>query len=496
MPQTLSRKVAKNSAINLTGVIITRAGRFLFFLLMARLLGPQDFGFFSIAFSLLLISQTFCESGFYSIFQRFIPVYLAGGEPGKAKGLITFALELPLTLSLVMVAAVCFVPHTWLATLGSNPKITPYIIILFIASPFYLLCELVSYLAMSRNRFVYKSIIYSSRFVLATMAALGLSYWGFKAQSLAWAFTLGALAASILALIFLFRLRADIFGSRRQYETRSWLKFMFPVLVVAVMAVLAGQMDRIFLGMMRSAAEAGIYNAAAKVVSQGNIIYATLAQAFVPLMSELFHARRLDELKELYNRVSWWCLLLCLPLQMVLVVFGREILSIFGHQFQAGYGALLIMTAYPLLLALAGPAGYLLRMANRQQTEALIFTVSAALSIGLNFLLIPRWGMLGAALAFAASASVMAVWNALQLYFYSGIHSLSKGFLGPIILSMALTTLAVELKTWSAPGALVVLFGGYLACLFRFFLDGEDKKILASFSGKLKRLVYAAPILP
>jgi O-antigen/teichoic acid export membrane protein len=123
--------------------------------------------------------------------------------------------------------------------------------------------------------------------------------------------------------------------------------------------------------------------------------------------------------------------------------------------------------------------------------EAAICSVCAVISIGLNYWLIPVWGMIGAALAFAVSCTTVVLWEAVQLFFYSGIHALSRSCLGPLILGGALTILATELKIWSLWAALALIVGGYLVAIFLLFLDQEDKQILAVFTGRLKKTVYA-----
>jgi len=84
------------------------------------------------------------------------------------------------------------------------------------------------------------------------------------------------------------------------------------------------------------------------------------------------------------------------------------LLSLFGADFVAGYPALIILTAGMIVNAAAGPVGLLLNMTGHQRLCAKIFGTSALINVVLNALLIPQLGIVGAALATAAT---MILWN-------------------------------------------------------------------------------------
>jgi len=492
MTQQLAKKVAKNSLINVFASGLSRLSRFVFFILLARLLGARDFGFFSIAFSLFMIIETFCALGSYNAFQRFVPDYLEKNLSGFAKGLLIFAFWTSLILSGLMVLSVTIAPNRVVALLGQDPQLASYLVPVFIGLPFYLLIELIVGLAMSRGQFGIKACLYSIRF-LSMLCLLGiLAGWGYKSQTLLWAFGVGAAMAALLALIFLPALVRNIWKSRSQYEYRAWFKFLCPVICTSLFVILASELDRVFLGMMRSAQEAGIYNVASRVIFQVNIINSSLSEAFLPEMTRLFHSGLMAELKALYQRVSHWCLVLYLPLQLLLIVFSQEILGIFGRDFQEGAVILLPMTLIPAIIACLGPSYYLLRMANRQKIESLIQMVSYATIPLLDFLLIPRFGMIGAVIAVAIGSITMVIWAGIQLYCYLGIHALNRSLLGPVVLTVALLSLALPLKHISLWAAGVLIVGGYCSFLYLFLMNQQDKEIIHMIFNKFAMIKWIA----
>jgi O-antigen/teichoic acid export membrane protein len=77
-----------------------------------------------------------------------------------------------------------------------------------------------------------------------------------------------------------------------------------------------------------------------------------------------------------------------------------------------------------------GPVGVVLIMTGHERDAALAIGVSAVLNLILNAILIPGWGMEGAAVATAASTVVWNILMAIALYQRSGIHSTILGKLG------------------------------------------------------------------
>jgi O-antigen/teichoic acid export membrane protein len=89
-------------------------------------------------------------------------------------------------------------------------------------------------------------------------------------------------------------------------------------------------------------------------------------------------------------------------------------LSLFGSEFAEGAPALVVLAGGYLFSALAGSVGYLLQMAGRQVAFQNITTLIMILNVLTNWLLVPRYGITGA----AVSTSVgLIAWNAACLWY-------------------------------------------------------------------------------
>ena len=88
---------------------------------------------------------------------------------------------------------------------------------------------------------------------------------------------------------------------------------------------------------------------------------------------------------------------------VLLLIFGRPMLSLFGPQFTDGYHLMFILAAGLLARAAIGPIERLLNMLGQQRVCAAVYAGAFALNLVLCFALIPLLGMAGAAIATASA---------------------------------------------------------------------------------------------
>ena len=169
-----------------------------------------------------------------------------------------------------------------------------------------------------------------------------------------------------------------------------------------------------------------------------------------------------------------------LVLALVYAVYPLKILGVFGRGFSAGREPLLILTSAQILSVAIGSVGYVLSMTEHQG----FFFRATLLSVILNFagdvLLIPLWGIKGAAVAtgfslvFSKILELLYVRKRLNMWVFS--YSVLKGtmlFLGLLILSLFLKSLN--------PWLPVIFFPIGSVALVSSLMDREDKRIFLSF---------------
>jgi O-antigen/teichoic acid export membrane protein len=251
--------------------------------------------------------------------------------------------------------------------------------------------------------------------LVALVLAIGL---GSVAALVAWAVPIAAgFLAALWALLRLVR-RAEARAARpgqpsqaeaagpepssRQLAAQFW-RFAAPRGLAGIFQVTVLWLDVLLVGALRSTSEAGVYAAASKLAMVGTLATEAVRIAIAPQISGLLARREQARAEGLYQVATWWIMTLCWPLYLGLAVFGPVVLRIFGAEFVAGGTALLILSLAMLVDLSTGNVTVMLLMGGKSSWNLLNALGALVLNVGLNLLLVPRIGIAGAALAWAAS---------------------------------------------------------------------------------------------
>lgn len=196
-----------------------------------------------------------------------------------------------------------------------------------------------------------------------------------------------------------------------QYEARTWMRGALPLLCIACINVLNGQTDVLMLAALRGSESAGVYQAAVRgaelVAFSLVIVNMAIQPSFARLHAAGDHAR-LQRLSILGARAATT---VALPLTAVMVLWGEPIMAAaFGANFARGGAALAVLSGAQLVNAFTGPANSLLDMTGHENDRLKAMSVGVLANVILNGLLIPRWDILGAAIATGIS---LILWNTI-----------------------------------------------------------------------------------
>ena len=212
-----------------------------------------------------------------------------------------------------------------------------------------------------------------------------------------------------------------------EYRISEWNKLGLTFLLLSGFQLLLMQTDIIMLGSYVSTKEAGLYAAAAKLVKLVTFGLFAINTVAVPIISQCYALKQKTELQGIITLAAKGGLLYALPVSLMMVVFGGKLLSLYGAAFMVGYIPLLILVGGRVIDSMTGLVGYLMMMTNHHKAAIKIFGSTVVLNIILNMLLIPGYGMKGAAIATTLS---MITWN-----FISVIYVRRKLGINPTLIS-------------------------------------------------------------
>jgi O-antigen/teichoic acid export membrane protein len=221
------------------------------------------------------------------------------------------------------------------------------------------------------------------------------------------------IAASIacaLGIIFLRRsLPASVTNSRPEFRTAQWINSAIPFVWMLGMNVIVTNVDTFLLGVLDSASSAGFYRVASQLAMLVVFPLTAINMAFAPVIASLYASGEIDSLRRRARLASRLALLAAAPIALGLLLVGKYALQLFGPDFAVAYPALVILTVGYFINAMTGTAGYVLIMTRHEGSAAMIFGAAASINVAGNLLLIPRFGLTGAAIATAVSIAVTSV---------------------------------------------------------------------------------------
>jgi O-antigen/teichoic acid export membrane protein len=225
---------------------------------------------------------------------------------------------------------------------------------------------------------------------------------------------------------------------------------------------------------MAGAVAAAVYTATTRFLVVGQMGNRAISLAVQPRLGESLGRDDLVAAKHFYEISTAWLMLVTWPLYLMFVVFGQRLLTIFGHGYDAGRGVLLVLALTMLFATACGMVDMVLNMAGRTSWNLFNVLLSLVSQFGLDVILIPHIGILGAAVGWAAAiavgnlAALLQVGLSLRLHPF-GPRTITAGVLalGCYLIVPGLVRLVLG-NTWAAVVvAGVIATTGYGALLWR-----------------------------
>jgi O-antigen/teichoic acid export membrane protein len=189
----------------------------------------------------------------------------------------------------------------------------------------------------------------------------------------------------------------------RSFATRFWISQSLPLLLLDGFSLLMFNLDILLLNLFVEPGQIGIYFAAIRTISLVSFIHFSVGAVAMTRFANLHAAGRRDDIFPTLRQMQRWTYWPSLAGIALLLGLGYPLLWLFGPEFTAAYPVMFILALGLLVRAYAGPAQSLLIVTGHQKTAAKILMLTVVLNAVLNLLLIPAWGIFGAASATAAS---------------------------------------------------------------------------------------------
>lgn len=461
------KTVAEGSMFVFAGMFVAKALHYLFRLMVARFLGPGEYGVFSLAFSVFTVAMLFSTIGLPTATNRFVSKHLGRGDHKRVRGTIRATFEMSVPLSL-LVGGGMFLLAPFLGTaVFQEPGTVPVIRIFAVMVPLrtFLNNVLETFKAFKRMDY-YAGVDHVLQSVVLILLTGVLLYSGFGVIGAAAAWVLSSATAAAIGFYLLQGRLCSVFhgaGTRNHWEM---LVFALPLFGVGVSDVVSGHAANLLMGWLpaTTATDIGVYNAAlptSEIVGGFQIFGLIL---FPVITSHL--ARGEEKLaRDITNVTMRWTVIAMLPVVTMLVLFARPVLRlVFGPAYIAGATALTIMAVGTFFHVLVNPITLHLPARDKTMWMLLNNLATAVVNIGLTYLFIPLFGIEGAAIAVSLSLILGAALPVVEAVIFLNVRPRLEGFLPPFVAAAAAGSLAVIVaeRLFASLSLLELLVTGFL----------------------------------
>ncbi|KMO22664.1 lipopolysaccharide biosynthesis protein [Methylobacterium platani] len=393
---------AAGTALAVFGVRIAAAAcAFVAQVLMARLMGGDEYGIFATVWVWTALAGHASTWGLSQAACRFLPTYRAQGAAGPARGFLAFGAAFSLAAAAALAGLGAAL--VWLCPgLVAAPYASP-VLVAALVLPFFALQDFCEGVARGRDwtlLAVAPPYLLRQGLVMGLMlAAVGLGAPAEAATAAACTLAATALSLALQAGILLRRLAAERRPDRALYPWRDWLRASLPMALIDLAGSGFNFVDVLVLGFLLPPAEVGAYFAATRLLQF--VVFVQYAASAVTAQRFAAAQARGDRegLCALVRRWSRLTLAATLATGLAVVAAGPLLLGLFGPDFQAALPLLAILVAGHGLAAAFGPAEDLLTMLGAERACAAVTLVLLGTAVALALVLVPLLGLAGAALA-------------------------------------------------------------------------------------------------
>lgn len=375
----------------------------------ARYLGAAGFGIFAMSFAIMRVSMIVSELGMPVLAVREYVRLFARADWSTLKGLLIFSTAVVLIVSGLLSLTGWLVLRLPFVDLEPDLR-NAFGAILFLF-PIAALLRLYASSLRGLGQIVLGQFF---ELLLAPALVLGAIVYFIAIRDpglprdVIGIYALSYLFAIVLCAVTILRsVPKDTFRARATYRGGEWLRGGAHFVLAGGAMLLNTQVDVIVLGFFVPPDQVGFYRAATQTAFLSSFIIQVMYTVSTPRFASLYERREFRGLWAMYRLARNMGAMGVAAALLVFFFFGREILDFaFGEGFGDGWAALVVLCASMLISALFGPNEALLSMTGGERRLSRIVLIGVTLNITLNLVLIPLFGILGAAYATAASAVV------------------------------------------------------------------------------------------
>jgi O-antigen/teichoic acid export membrane protein len=249
-------------------------------------------------------------------------------------------------------------------------------------------------------------------------------------------------------------------------EPRPWREFWSftgPRAATSVVQLALQRLDIVLLSLLAGPIQAALYTAATRFLVVGQFANQALSSVVEPRLSRLLALSDRPAANAVYQTATGWLVLLCWPLYLLVCTYADRFLAVFGNGYDAGAPVVLVLATTMLVATSIGMVDVVLIMGGRTRWNLVNAVTALAVNVGVDLVLIPRLGLLGAATGWALAILVKNLLPLAQVWRVMGLHPFGRGTGTAVVLSLVCFGAIPQIPRIGSGGGLAPLIAATVA---------------------------------
>lgn len=419
----------KNTAWLFLGELIGRLIRFWLVIYAARVLGAEEYGIFSYILSIAAFATILSDIGLSALMTR---------ETSRAPELRQQYFNALCAVKVILIAITSIGIALFVRYGTGIEALTPFIVIIISMFGFDSLREFGFGVQRGLEQMKREGLTKIFMNLLITIFGFVALEMSSSVYALSIGYAFGAGIGCVLTVILLRNFFRHITDGINWKLIIPLIKLAWPIGLLQLLGAIMINTDMVMLGWWQDAASLGYYGAAQKVILLLYILPSIIASGIFPRFAQLAHHSN-EEFRSLFERSIIACELLALPLALGGALLAPQIIELlFGAAYLPASLALALLMITLVIVFPSTIFSNALFAYNKQKTFIWFVMIGAGLNIAMNWILIPNFGIEGAAVATIISQVVAnaLIWRTMsKTNNYQILSRLTPGLIAGVVMS-------------------------------------------------------------
>jgi len=407
------RSLLHKSAAAGFGFLVTAASVFLLNVVLSRELGSRDYGVISLILTWALIGAHFAQLGFNRASSKVVSIALDRGELSELRAFYRFAHTAAICCG-ILIGGLFYLTFdlvnqldtlTYKAGLLCGALVVPFA-----------LSRVASGILIGAGHNSLGAFFQNGLPNLLMLVCISSYFFWAATVEVSAVIVLMAAAAAVAGLVAILlsglALRASWGAKNLKVRWKAWLSLSLPIMTISSIQILGRQTGILILGAFGTAEMVGEYVPAIRIGEIASFSLLAVNAAMVARFSVLYSKGEIEQLQHVLSKTFALISSVGLCALIFIGLFADEIIGLFGLSNSTIKVALLVLLASQLIDILSGSTAALMTVANQERYAAIVAVLTTACTVIGSLLLIPVYGIVGAA---CASLISMIVWNVLLI---------------------------------------------------------------------------------